>query len=142
VQIFPQGPWYVQSAGHGQTDLLREDLVVAHGDASPIEIVLRDDGGSITGSVVSGSTAAPAMVLAVPEGKSTLSYLPTPSERSFTLNYLAPADYLLFAFDSTEGLEFRSRDALEPYASRATRVTVNSKGTATVTLTLIKRGEP
>jgi hypothetical protein len=142
VQISPRGPWYVQSAAHGQTDVLREDLVVAQGDASPIEIVLRDDGGSVSGSATADNVAVPAVVLVVPARRSTAPQTQYASERGFTINTLAPGDYLLFAFDSVDGLEFANREALEPYASRATRVTVNSKGNATVTLTLIKRGEP
>jgi len=142
VQISPRGPWYVQSAAHGQSDVLREDLVVAQGDASPIEIVLRDDGGSVAGSATSDNVAVPAVVLVVPERRSTAPQTQYASERGFTINTLAPGDYQLFAFDSVDGLEYTNREALEPYASRATHVTVNSKGNATVTLTLIKRGEP
>jgi hypothetical protein len=142
VQISPHGPWYVQSATHGQTDVLREDLVVAQGDASPIEIVLRDDGGSVAGSATSDNVAVPAVVLVVPERRSTAPQTQYASERGFTINSLAPGDYLLFAFDSVDGLEYTNREALEPYASRAAHATVNSKGNATVTLTLIKRGEP
>jgi hypothetical protein len=142
VQIVPHGPWYVQSAARGQSDVLREDLVVAQGDASPIEIVLRDDGGSVAGSATSDNVAVPAVVLVVPERRSTAPQTQYASERGFTINTLAPGDYLLFAFDSVDGLEYTNREALEPYASRATHVTVNSKGNATVTLTLIKRGEP
>lgn len=142
VQISPRGPWYVQSAAHGQTDVLREDLVMAQGDASPIEIVLRDDGGSVAGSATADNVAVPAVVLVVPERRSTAPQTQYASERGFTINTLAPGDYLLFAFDSVDGLEYTNREALEPYASRAARVTVNSKGNATVTLALIKRGEP
>lgn len=142
VQIHVHGPWYVQSATRGQTDLLREELVVAQGDASPIEIVLRDDGGSVAGSVASDNVAVPAVVLVVPERRSTAPQTQYASERGFTINMLAPGDYLLFAFDSVDGLEYTNREVLEPHASRAAHVTVNSRGNATVTLTLIKRGEP
>ncbi|MBZ5566748.1 MAG: carboxypeptidase-like regulatory domain-containing protein [Acidobacteriia bacterium] len=142
AQISPHGPWYVQSATYGQTDLLREDMVVTPGDARPIEITLRDDGGSITGSVMSDNAAATAMVLAVPERRSTPPQPHFASETGFTINMLAPGDYLLFAFDSTDGLEYTNRDALEPYASRATRVSVSNNSSANVTLTLTKRGAP
>ena len=142
VQVLPHGPWYAQSAVHGQTDVLREDLVVTQGDASPIEIVLRDDGGSVAGSATSDNVAVAAVLLVVPERRPTALQTQYASERGFTINTLAPGDYQLFAFDSVDGLEYTNREALEPYASKAARVTVNSKGNATVTLTLIKRGEP
>ncbi|MBZ5628163.1 MAG: carboxypeptidase-like regulatory domain-containing protein [Acidobacteriia bacterium] len=142
AQISPHGPWYVQSATYGQTDLLREDMVVAPGDGRPIEITLRDDGGSIAGSVTSDNVAATAIVLAVPERRSTPPQPHFASENGFTISLLAPGDYLLFAFDSTDGLEYTNREALEPYASRATRVSVSNNSSANVTLTLIKRGAP
>ncbi len=143
VQISPHGAWYVRSATYGQADLLQEDLVVGQGgDARPLEVVLRDDGGSVAGSVTSDNVAVPAVVLVMPERRSTVPQTQYASERGFTINTLAPGDYLLFAFDSTDGLEYTNREALEPYASRAMHVTVGSKGSATATLTLIKRGEP
>ncbi len=143
VQISPHGPWYVASASYGQADLLRDDMVVtAGGDARGIEIVLRDDGGSVSGSVTQDNVAVPAVVLVVPERRSTVPQTQYASERGLTIHTLAPGDYLLYAFDSVDGLEFTNRDALEPYVSRATHVTVNSKGTAQVALTLIQRGEP
>ena len=51
---------YVASAGAGSADLLRQPLVVGPGGANPrIEIVLRDDGATIDGTV-EGMPAAPA----------------------------------------------------------------------------------
>jgi hypothetical protein len=143
AQITPHGPWYVASASYGQADLLRDDLVVAAGgEARPIEIVLRDDGGAVMASVTSDNVAVAAALLIVPERRSTVPEVRYIPERGVTLNSLAPGDYLLFAFDSVDGLEYTNREALEPYASRASHVTVNSKGSATLNLTLINRGEP
>lgn len=143
AQISPHGPWYVASASYGQADLLRDEMVVtAGGDARGIDIVLRDDGGSLSGSVTQDNVAVPAVVLVVPERRSTVPQTQSASERGLTINTLAPGDYLLYAFDTVDGLEYTNRDALEPYTSQATHVTVNSKGTAQVALTLIQRGEP
>ena len=144
VQISPRGPWYVQSATYGQTDLLRENLVVTQGgNAGAIEIVLRDDGGLVSGSVISDNTPVNAMVLVVPEHRSAIPPAQYSNERGgFRMYTLAPGDYLLFAFDSVDGLEYTNREALEAYASRATRVSVSANSSANVALTLIKRGEP
>ena len=143
AQISTHGPWYVQSAAIGQTDLLREELVVGQGgEQRPIEVLLRDDGGSITGTVISDNNAVPAVLLVVAERRATPPQVQNASERGFTLNNLAPGDYMLFAFDSTDGLEYTSREALEPYASQAAHVSVNSNGSSNVTLKLIRRGEP
>src|ERR1035437_1318337 len=54
VDLMPQGAWYVQSAQYGQTSLLYDDLSIASaGQSYPMEIVLRDDGATLTGSVKS-----------------------------------------------------------------------------------------
>ena len=143
VQISPHGAWYVQSATHGQEDLLREPLVVGPGgEQRPIEIVLRDDGGLIAGSVTSDNNPVPAVVLVIPERRSTMPLTQYTSERGFNINNLAPGDYMLLAFDSADGLEYTNREALEPYLSRAAHVSVSSNGSASATLTMINRGEP
>src|SRR6185369_6312868 len=54
---------YVASASAGSVDLLRQPLVVGPGGASlPIDILLRDDGAAIDGTV-DGMPAAPAGAL-------------------------------------------------------------------------------
>jgi hypothetical protein len=137
------GLMYVASAKYGQTDLLREELVVGQGgEQRAIEVVLRDDFAMVSGSVVSENNAVDAIVLLLPDRGPASIRGQSGSERGFTIPRLAPADYQLFAFDSIDGLEYANPEALEPYASRATRVTLSSRGTANVTLTLIKRGEP
>jgi hypothetical protein len=143
VQISPHGPWYVQSATYGQTDLLRDDLVVTQGgEAGAMEIVLRDDGGSVNGSVMFDNTPVNAMVLVVPERRSAIPPAQYANESSgFRIHTLAPGNYLLYAFDSIEGLEYSNREALDAYASRATRVSVSNNTSANATLTLIKRAE-
>ena len=50
-----------------------------------------------------------------------------------TLPSLAPGDYMVFAFDRVDGLEYSNADALAPYASRAAHVTLSrSNGSAAV----------
>jgi hypothetical protein len=143
AQISPHGPWYVQSATFGETDLLREDLVITQGGhGGAIEIVLRDDGGSISGSVMSDNNPASALVLVVPERGSILPPQWANERSGFHTQMLAPGDYSLFAFDSMDGLEYTNREALDAYTARATRVSVSVNSSANVTLTLIKRGEP
>jgi hypothetical protein len=79
----------------------------------------------------------------VPERRSAIPPTQYANERSgFRIYTLAPGEYLLYAFDSVDGLEYSNREALDAYASRATRVSVSANSSANTTLALIKRGEP
>ena len=145
--------WYVASADYGQTNLLTDDLVLTPG-APPqsLNIVLRNDSASITGTVhAPDSFLGNAMILAVPErlSKGCRSESPTgilrgtktvqPTE--FHLDGLAPGDYLVFAFDHAEGLEYSNRDVLQSFVSQAAHVTLSPNQRAKVTLELIRTGD-
>ena len=59
----------------------------------------------------------------------------------FQLDWLAPGDYLVFAFDHAEGLEYTNRDVLQSYVSQAAHVTLSPNQRAKVTLELIRTRE-
>jgi Carboxypeptidase regulatory-like domain len=144
--------WYVASAEYGQTDLLTDDLVLTPG-APPqtMNIVLRNDSASIAGTVhAPDSFKGNATIIAVPErlakASCATSYWSPPRDKNsepggFVLDGLAPGDYLVFAFDHAEGLEYTNRDVMENYLSQAAHVTLSPNQRAKVTLELIRTGE-
>jgi hypothetical protein len=149
----PQDPWYVQSAEYGQTNLLTDDLTLLP-DAPPsvIQVVLRNDVAILSGTVSPRSGApAPATVVAIPErvpkASPKLGYYNPPADKSaepadgFTINSLAPGDYLVFAFDNAEGVEYANPDVLQNYISQAAHVTLAPGQTARVKLDLIRTAE-
>jgi hypothetical protein len=152
VEVIPQGSWYVQSAEYGQTNLLTDDLVLTAGaPALPIEVVLRNDGASITGTVTPRNGAdVPATVVAIQErgNKATPKiayYFPrqntTAGPGEFVITPLAPGDYLVLAFDHADSIEYSNPEVLQNYLSQAAHVTVNASQRATITLDLIRTGE-
>ena len=153
VELMPQDPWYVQSAEYGQTNLLADDLTVL-ADEPPltIQVLLRNDVASLSGTVSPRAGApAPATVVAIPErvpkASPKLGYYNPPADKNaepadgFTINSLAPGDYLVFAFDHAEGVEYANPDVLQSYISQATHVTLAPGQTARVKLDLIRTGE-
>ncbi len=154
VTITPNYPWYVQSAVSGTTDLLNEDLVVpASGAPAPIEIVLRDDGGSIGGTVQAEEGLNRATIIAVPDRKfadpltAQIAERRTPFQSQgaadqFQFNGLAPGDYDLLALDRVDGLEYTNPEVLREYLSHGVRVTLHAGEKKTVSLELITRGQP
>jgi hypothetical protein len=144
VELTPNSPWYVQSARCGPTDVLREDLVFAPGRRpDPLEVVLRDDGARLSGSVHSDNQAAAGAVLLIPEQGSLNQAKLTQSGPAgqFQFESLAPGDYRLFAFDTVEGLEFRNPEVLASYLSRAVRVTLSPNEQARASVELIQAGK-
>ncbi|HZD31441.1 MAG TPA: carboxypeptidase-like regulatory domain-containing protein [Candidatus Angelobacter sp.] len=144
--------WYIASAEYGQTDLLTDDLVLNSGAPDlALTIVLRNDSGSLAGSVnVPDGFASQITIVAVPElrGKASpaITYLYPPREKrdtppEFLFDSLAPGDYLVFAFDHAEGLEYANRDVLEGYVSQAAHVMLAPSQRAKVALELIRLAE-
>ena len=144
AEVMPWGLWYVQSAQYGPTNLLSEDLTVAPSQTYPIEIVLRDDGATLTGNLQSpprNETDATAVVVPQPASRRGAKVSQFASQSGFTMNGLAPGDYLVFAFDRIDDLEYANGDALQPYASQATHVTLSPGQETHVALNLIHAGE-
>jgi hypothetical protein len=140
VDVMPQGAWYVQSASYAQTNLLYDDLsVAAGGQGSPMEIVLRDDSASLAGSVKTSDGSQPqATVVVVPQPASKITpKMAQASSGSFEVTGLAPGDYLVFAFDHVDGMEYSNPDVLQGYASQAAHITLSANQKAQVVLDLI-----
>jgi len=143
ADVMSWGPWYVQSAQSGPTNLLSDDVTIAPGQTYPIEIVLRDDGATLTGNLkYHGVDDSPITFLVVPQptARRGIKALHA-SQHGFAMTGLAPGDYLVYAFDHADRLEYTNPDALEPYASQATAVTLSANQETHVVLTLIHTGE-
>jgi len=141
VKLMPQPPWYVQSASYGQTNVLYDDITVAAGQSYPLEVSLRDDSASLT-ATLRGDNARQqrATLIVVPQTHSKSSPLAMGGSGTYTLTGLPPGEYLVFAFDRIEGLEYSNPDALEPYASQAASITLSPGQNAQLSLDLIQRG--
>jgi hypothetical protein len=143
VEVMPFGSWYVQSVTHGTSDLLSEDLVVVPGDSRPINVVLRDDFATLTGTVQGLSDPqGRAQVLIVPDRSPSNAKLANSSGRGDSgLGVFAPGDYQVFAFDSVDALEYTNPEVLREYSSKAVHVTLQPNQKSSVTIDLIRRAE-
>ncbi len=138
VLFTPQPPWYVQSASYGQINALSDDISVSPGQSYSLDIVLRDDSASLSGTVKSSDanpTSAAIVIVPQPAGKMSPHVLRGRNE--FAVSGLAPGDYLVFAFDTIDDLEYTNPDALAAYASQAAHVTLTPNQQAQVSLDLI-----
>jgi Carboxypeptidase regulatory-like domain len=144
VEIVCNPPWYVQSATSGNTDVLRDELVIAAAHRpDPLEIVVRDDGTMLMGSLRADGEPVRGNVLLIPEEASLAQAKLTMAAPTGEFGFIsvAPGDYKLLGFDTVDGLEFRNPDMLAPYLSRAVRVTVQPHEQATATVERISAGK-
>jgi hypothetical protein len=138
--------WYVESATCGNTNLLSEDLVIAGGGGCSMELLLRNDSGMVSVSVKASQPGVSGTAILVPaRGRALPQALPftTASARSPETSAsisVAPGEYLVYAFDSSNTIEYSNPEALRPYTSQATAVTVSPGETAKVTANLISTG--
>jgi Carboxypeptidase regulatory-like domain len=132
--------FYVESAQCGTTDLLRDNLTLGQGPAAPMQIVLRDDGGTVSGKVVTDSgRAREASVLIVPDrAPRNVKTVGTGSGGEFHSQQLAPGDYTLLAFERRSGIEYANPEVLNTYLSYATHVSVTANGESKVNVNLIR----
>lgn len=158
---------YVASAVAGSVDLLRQPLVVGSGGASlPIEVVLRDDGATIEGTIEGmppasaggrgGATIGGAVMigrLQMPEGPYVYC-IPLPdspgrfmvnrvsSEGNFQFQQLPPGVYRILAFDRQQGeLEYHSAEAMSVYEGKGPVVRLVPGQTEQVRVPLISLKE-
>lgn len=135
---------YVQSVRSGQVDLLRDELVVPEeGSVPPIEVIVRDDPGTLNVHLQTQTPDQSGTVLLIPDGLLRDPIIVGRSSANMELHSgpLAPGIYKVFAFDSLDTLDYRNPEALAKYTSRAASATVSPNGNSSVIVELIRVGE-
>ncbi|HEX8892952.1 MAG TPA: carboxypeptidase-like regulatory domain-containing protein [Terriglobales bacterium] len=152
ARIDPNGQWYVASAEYGQTNLLTDDLVLTQGvPAQELRITLRNDSAELTGTLhLPDGVATPVTIIAIPQsatkaapGVMTLVFSRDRrgDPADFSLSKLAPGEYLVFAFDHINDIEYSNPEVLQNYSSQAAHITLSANQRAKVALELIHTGE-
>jgi hypothetical protein len=151
VEAFPFGATYVSSITSGGVDLAGNPLIVAPGSTpSPIDVILRDDVGSITGQLNADPSAASAST-PTPGLSATVSIYAIPlfasagpipegfvhSDGTFSISNIAPGSYRVVACDTPQQIDDHTPEGLAPWATKGQTVTVDPNGTAHVTLDVI-----
>jgi hypothetical protein len=141
---------YVASVRCGWTDLQNSNLVIGEGAAlPPIEVVLRDDGAEVDGSVtdvasrsrgttsgmVPGRAAGFAYFVPVRDGGEVKMAVVQP-DGSFQVVQLTPGTYRVLAFDQPKpDLDFSNEDAMRRYDAQTITVEPGQKRQIQVSLT-------
>lgn len=142
VRVRPTLNGYVQSVRSGSVDLLREVFTIPEsGSVAPIEIVLRDDIGTIKTTIRSEKPGQPADVLVFLEGALFPTVQQTGHTNSDMWFQVPPGRYNVLAFDSLNGVDYENPQVLAQYGSKSASVTVAADGVVSVAVDLIHVGD-
>src|SRR5215471_11961239 len=136
---------YLESLRLGTRDILEAPLHVEGPVQGELDVVIRQNGGSIEGTVLTGARreAAPhATVVAVPQGPKSgrtdlFKVASADSSGHFRLRGLAPGSYEVFAWEEIESNAWTDPDVLRSYAGFARLITVEDGSRANIEVTLI-----
>ena len=135
LRVQPNGAYYAESATWGSIDLLHSDLVLeSSASIPPIEVVVRDDGAILDGTVVSGDNPIPAQVVLLSERSRKPQLVNIDSSGRFGIAGLAPGTYRVFAVDSTSGVDYTAPSFLQKISTKIREVTLSPKQSASVDL--------
>lgn len=154
TEVTPYSAAYVSSITSGGVDLASDPLAIEPGSSvAPIEITLRDDGGTITGQLSGNTQGSPGtaaaagdnsqlFVYAIPlfPSASELPQVTTQSDRTFSIGNLAPGSYRVIACATPQEIDFHSPDGLSAWTGQGQTVTVAAGSTASVALSVSSCG--
>lgn len=128
--------YYVASARAGDTDLLAtQEIAIGEGGRPPIEIVLRNDSGTVRGMIDSPPAAkTDAIALLVPESCSRHAIVGYVASGVFGFADVAPGAYRVYAWRQGVELEYGLPNTLCALAHGGVRVEVEAGREATVRL--------
>ena len=140
--ITTTGDWWVKSVRSGGVDLLTDDLTIVEGEQPPpIEVVVREGSGTVTGTVAPPGDPGHVVVLLVqPQGSRNFIRSTIARQGNFTIMGVPPGDYRVVALNGGDRLEYANPEVLNPYLSDAEQVGVRGRGTVMVHLGLTAVG--
>ena len=132
LDVNPPPPFYVKSATLAGQDILNNEVPISQA-AGPIEILLRDDGGSLEGDVVDadGQPVRSGIMLL----RGTIRVANIVSESHFKLQNLPPGDYTIYAWDDPNEVAYADLEWMRRNGAGGTAVTVTASQNQQIKLT-------
>jgi hypothetical protein len=130
-------PSYVSSITAGGVDLNSHPYVVSDaGTVTPISVVLRKDGGALSGVVRKDGEPIDAYIYAIPLFPSTAAPLSAVShpDGTYRLDGIPPGTYRIVALDYQEPMPYREPNAMKPWLLRGSPIEVGPNSVSTVDL--------
>jgi hypothetical protein len=134
LDVFPPQPFYVKSATLAGQDIVNNEISISQA-AGPIEVVLRDDGGSVEGDVVDANGQPVAAGILLLRGTIRAANGAAQANGHFKLRNVAPGDYTIYAWDEPNDVEYADTDWMRRNGSGGVSVTVTAGQNQQVKLT-------
>lgn len=134
LDAFPPSPFYVKSATLAGQDILNNEVPIFQ-TAGPIEILMRDDGGSVEGDVVDAAGQPVAAGIMLLRGSIRTANLMSQPSGHFKLQNVAPGDYMIFAWDQPNEVAYADPDWMRRNAGGGLAVTVTAGQSQQIKLT-------
>jgi hypothetical protein len=133
LDAFPPSPFYVKSATLAGQDILNNEVPISQA-AGPIEIQLRDDGGSIEGDAVDANGQPVAAGIMLLRGAIRVAN-PMASNGHFKLQNVAPGDYTIYAWDNPDEVAYADPDWMRRNGAGGMALTVAAGQSQQIKLT-------
>ncbi len=130
----PPAPFYVKSATLAGQDILNNEVSISQ-SAGPIEILLRDDGGSVEGDVVDANGQPVSAGIMLLRGAIRVANL-SEATGHFKIQNVAPGDYTIYAWDDPNEVEYADPDWMRRNGGGGIAVTVAAAQNQQIKLTL------
>jgi hypothetical protein len=147
------GGEYIESIRSGSTDVIANDLEVGLASPEPLVITLGRGSGTIRGAVVGLQQGEAATVVLLRSGSPkgaprTVRSFPRfdpqtgqrdsdPNTMEFVAASLAPGDYVIYAWPSSQQLEFRNPEVLRSLSGSAAAVSLHENGQEQVKVNVV-----
>jgi len=121
-------------------------LVVGAQAATPLDVMVKTDGGSIDGNVLGADrkpVAAGTIVVLIPpddrrQNPALYKTSRTDAQGHFTMSAIPPGPYKLYAWDSVKTGAWQNVEFMQQFDGRGAMVTVSPNAKATAEVALIK----
>jgi hypothetical protein len=130
----PPAGFYVASATLAGQDILRNEIPISQA-AGPIEITLRDDGGSIEGDVVDAAGQPAAGVVLLLQGNARIATAAAQPGGHFKLQSVPPGDYTVNAWDDVSLVQYAEPDWMRRNGTGGAAASVTAGQTSQIKLT-------
>jgi hypothetical protein len=134
LDVFPPQPFYVKSATLAGQDIVNNEIQISQA-AGPVEILLRDDGGSVEGDVVDANGQPVAAGIMLLRGIIRVANGASQQNGHFKLRNVAPGDYTIYAWDEPNDVEYADTDWMRRNGTGGVSVTVTAGQNQQVKLT-------
>jgi hypothetical protein len=138
------GAWYVKSVNYGDSDLLREELVVAPGAAgTPIRVVVSNEMGSLQGTVKLNGDPSTCWIYLIPTNAGIQTAFTTRSNTSgsYSFAHLPPGSYQAVAFERRHSADYQDPESIAPFSAQVHSISINAGDKPTLNLDAVPVAE-